>query len=239
MQTNAHVVITPKVLAAAEKAKAKVLRAEVKAREKVLRAEVKVREKVARAADLAKQLDNVINEIITKLEVEEEVDKEQKNGVVVVVENEKGKKVRRKNPKAKKDDAGFFNCLHCDYATLNQNTYCMHLSMNHSAVKPHACSICDESFAESTQLRQHHEVKHSTATIPCHEPSCKMLFKTKAFLQSHYARKHIKLSDLTRDIGPQFKVLECLSCSKSVPKNGCMYHFSKCSPLSPWGKKCC
>lgn len=212
------------LLLAEEKAKAKVLRAEEKAKAKVLRAQEKAKAKVLRAADLAKQLNDVMEEIFTKLEIEEEVEKEVK------------KKVRRKNPKVKKDELGLFNCLHCDYASPNQNTYCMHVSMNHSAIKPHVCSICDEAFAESTQLRQHNEVKHSTASIPCHEPSCKMLFKTKAFVQSHYVRKHIKLSDLTKDIGPQFKVLECLSCSQPVPKNGCMYHFSRCSPLSPWAR---
>lgn len=225
--TNVTVRATRILLLAEEKARAKVLRAEEKAKAKVLRAAEKAKAKVLRAADLAKQLDDVMEEIMTKLEIEEEVEKE---------DLKKKKKVRRKNPKVKKDEKGLFNCLHCDYATPNQNTFCMHVSMNHSAIKPHVCSVCDEAFAESTQLRQHNEVKHSTATIPCHEPSCKMLFKTKAFLQSHYARKHLKLSDLTKDIGPQFKVLECLSCSQPVPKNGCMYHFSRCSPLSPWAR---
>lgn len=225
------------LLLADEKAKTKVLLAEEKAKAKVLRAVEKAKAKVLRAADLAKQLDEVMGEIMTKLEIEEEVEKEEKiNLEADDLSIKKLKKVRRKNPKVKKDESGLYHCLHCDYASPNQNTYCMHVSMNHSAIKPHVCSVCDESFAESTQLRQHNEVKHSIATIPCHDPSCKMLFKTKAFLQSHYTRKHLKLSDLTRDIGPQFKVLECLSCSQPVPKNGCMYHFSRCSPLSPWAR---
>ena len=212
------------LLLAMEKAKAKVIRAEERAQAKVLRSKEKAKAKVIRAELQAKvraEVCFVLDCLISEVEV---------IGKKHVVQ-------RRKNPKVKKDESGLFNCLDCDYATPNHNTYCMHLSMKHSDRKHHVCLICDEKFAESTQLRQHNEVNHITAAIPCHDPCCEILFKTKAVMQTHYARKHMSLSDLTHEVAPQCKVMECLSCSLKVPKNGCMYHFAKCNPKSPWGKK--
>jgi hypothetical protein len=144
--------------------------------------------------------------------------------------------VSRKFPKPKKNNDNVFECHYCDYKTKLQSTFNMHLAIKHCDSRPHACKECDESFYTSTLLRQHVNSIHKVADVKC--PQCTSVFKTKAIMQTHYARFHMKREDLIED--PDYKTNNafCKSCETMYPKNGIMYHVVKCNPASPWCAPC-
>jgi len=106
--------------------------------------------------------------------------------------------------------------------------------MKHGDSTIHRCKDCMETFSVKTQLNHHIVSHHSTATIPCLNEDCNLLFKNSATQQVHYVRHHMDHKTLFQI--DRYKQFVCLQCHKQFKKAAIYYHVSTCSAKSPFLK---
>jgi hypothetical protein len=118
----------------------------------------------------------------------------------------------------------------------------MHISRKHGEeagrqMNFFECPKCDEYFQTGTSLAHHIKAKHEQASIPCKDPSCKLMFKMEQSLCTHYVRKHMNERSLIRYITADGSTAECLHCKKEMKTSSMTYHLAKCVPNSPFSKE--
>ena len=141
-----------------------------------------------------------------------------------------------------KNTVGKYMCPYeCTYSTLNESTMSMHISRKHGEEAGRqtnffSCTSCDNKFNTGTALAHHIKAKHEQATIPCKDPSCKLIFKMEQSLCTHYVRKHMNEQSLIRYTATNGSTAECLHCKKEMKTSSMTYHLAKCVPESPFSK---
>ena len=142
-----------------------------------------------------------------------------------------------------KNSVGKYMCPYeCQYCTVNESTMSMHISRKHGEeagrqMNFFECSKCDDSFDTPTALTHHFKAAHTLASIPCKDPSCKLMFKMEQSLCTHYVRKHMNERSLIRYITADGSTAECLHCKKEMKTTSMTYHLAKCVPDSPFSKE--
>jgi uncharacterized C2H2 Zn-finger protein len=142
-----------------------------------------------------------------------------------------------------KNSVGKYMCPYeCQYCTVNESTMSMHISRKHGEeagrqMNFFECPKCDEYFQTGTSLAHHIKAKHEQASIPCKDPSCKLMFKMEQSLCTHYVRKHMNERSLIRYITADGSTAECLHCKKEMKTSSMTYHLAKCVPNSPFSKE--
>jgi hypothetical protein len=139
-----------------------------------------------------------------------------------------------------KNSVGKYICPYeCQYCTLNESTMSMHISRKHGEEAGRqtnffSCSSCDNKFNTGTALAHHVKAHHETASIPCKDPYCKLIFKIEQSLCTHYVRKHMNEQSLIRYTAADRSTAECLHCKKEMKTSSMTYHLAKCVPESPF-----
>ena len=142
-----------------------------------------------------------------------------------------------------KNSVGKYICPYeCQYCTVNESTMSMHISRKHGEeagrqMNFFECPKCDDSFDTPTALTHHFKAAHTLASIPCKDPSCKLMFKMEQSLCTHYVRKHMNERSLIRYITADGSTAECLHCKKEMKTTSMTYHLAKCVPDSPFSKE--
>ena len=142
-----------------------------------------------------------------------------------------------------KNSVGKYMCPYeCQYCTVNESTMSMHISRKHGEeagrqMNFFECPKCDEYFQTGTSLAHHIKAKHEQASIPCKDPSCKLMFKMEQSLCTHYVRKHMNERSLIRYTVADGSTAECLHCKKEMKTTSITYHLAKCVPDSPFSKE--
>lgn len=142
-----------------------------------------------------------------------------------------------------KNLVGKYMCPYeCQYCTVNESTMSMHISRKHGEESGRQmnffeCSKCDDSFDTGTALTHHFKAAHTLATIPCKDPSCKLMFKMEQSLCTHYVKKHMNEQVLLRYTASDGSMAECRHCKKEMKTTSLTYHLAKCVPESPFSKE--
>jgi hypothetical protein len=142
-----------------------------------------------------------------------------------------------------KNSVGKYICPYeCQYCTVNESTMSMHISRKHGEEAGRqtnffSCTSCDNKFNTGTSLAHHIKAKHEQASIPCKDPSCKLMFKMEQSLCTHYVRKHMNERSLIRYTVADGSTAECLHCKKEMKTSSMTYHLAKCVPESPFSKE--
>jgi hypothetical protein len=142
-----------------------------------------------------------------------------------------------------KNSVGKYICPYeCQYCTVNESTMSMHISRKHGEeagrqINFFSCTSCDNKFNTGTSLAHHIKAAHEQASIPCKDPSCKLIFKMEQSLCTHYVRKHMNERSLIRYITADGSTAECLHCKKEMKTTSMTYHLAKCVPDSPFSKE--
>ena len=125
------------------------------------------------------------------------------------------------------------HCNYCEYSAMKGSTLSMHVSMKHSRNKKHHCPMCDQKFAEKTQLQHHFVNNHCDPDIPCGFPGCAFIFKNTTTQRMHYVRSHMK-DKLVFSSSSMKGYKICLTCNVFLKRANMMYHLAQCSPDSPF-----
>ena len=142
-----------------------------------------------------------------------------------------------------KNSVGKYICPYeCQYCTVNESTMSMHISRKHGEEAGRqtnffSCTSCDNKFNTGTALAHHIKAAHTLASIPCKDPSCKLMFKMEQSLCTHYVRKHMNEQSLIRYTVADGSTAECLHCKKEMKTSSITYHLAKCVPNSPFSKE--
>jgi hypothetical protein len=143
-----------------------------------------------------------------------------------------------------KNDAGHYQCPHCDKTCEKQNTMYYHIKKNHSEDFKFTCPHCEESkhFVQKSAYLQHLASTHPdlaeednpylTVEFKC--PTCDHTAKTKANILVHYARTHARDWIPTFEKSAETKKCACKGCQKEFPSStGYYYHAVGCGNLGP------
>ncbi|TRZ03904.1 hypothetical protein DNTS_010310 [Danionella cerebrum] len=81
-------------------------------------------------------------------------------------------------------------CSHCSKSFANTSYLSQHLRI-HTGVKPYTCNFCEKTFRQLSHLQQHHRIHTGDRPYKCSQPGCEKSFSQLSNLQSH-RRQHTK-----------------------------------------------
>ncbi|XP_026140383.1 zinc finger protein 384b isoform X3 [Carassius auratus] len=81
-------------------------------------------------------------------------------------------------------------CTHCTKSFANTSYLAQHVRI-HTGVKPYTCNYCQKTFRQLSHLHQHHRIHTGDRPYKCSHPDCEKSFTQLSNLQSH-RRQHNK-----------------------------------------------
>lgn len=143
-----------------------------------------------------------------------------------------------------KNEAGHFQCPHCEKTCEKQNTMYYHIKKNHTNDYKFVCNHCEgdaRNFIQKSAYLQHMAIAHPDVEIEEDNPyagkefncpSCDHTAKTKANIVVHFARTHCK------EWIPAFtKECKCTGCQKDF-KSSTAYLYHAVSCIKPIPQDC-